>query len=392
MTRPLLKDEDAKAVAQAYLTEIRERQEEFEALRQLPQDLVDRLAADGVYQACTPRDCGGQGLGPRTYAEICELLATADASVGWCAFIGITSAYSMARDASEEIKAILRTPGVITSGVFAPTAKARPAQQAGVDGYIIKGRWQWGSGSRNAHWISGGAMLAKPDGSPSLDEKGRPEMLSAVLGAAEVKMIDTWTVMGLQGTGSGDYEVDGVFVPATRTFRRLGVVGDDAIHRFPYFAFLSLGIGAVALGAARAAIEDLQQLANRKVPQGGARPLAEKTNTQIGIARAHATLRAARAFFYEAIDAAWTAAQAGEVSLELKRDLRLAIAHAASAAKTAIDVVHELAGGTAVYATSPIQRRFRDVHVAGQHLLVNIGVFETSGRLLLDLPTDIDTF
>jgi len=43
-----------------------------------------------------------------------------------------------------------------------------------------------------------------------------------------------------------------------------------------------------------------------------------------------------------------------------------------------------------VYRTSTIQRRFRDVHVAGQHMMVGAGTYELVGRLLLDLPTDIE--
>lgn len=392
MNKPLLKAEDLKAVAASYLPEIRERCGEFETLRQLPQDLAQRLADDGLYQVCTPRASGGLGLGPRSYAEVCELLATADASVGWCAFIAITSGFSMSLGASEELQGLLKTPGVITSGVFAPTAKATPATRDGVDGFVIKGRWQWGSGSRNAHWMNGGTLVAEADGSVALNADGKPDNLAVVFGADEVTMVDTWTVMGLQGTGSGDYEVDGVFVPAWRTFRRTGGRGGEPIHRFPYFAFLSVGVGAVALGAAEAAIKDLQQLASRKVPMGGSRLLADKTSTQLGIARAHAAHRSARAFFYETIDAAWAAAQSGEVGPELRRDLRLGIAHAASASKQAIDIVHELAGGTAVYYTSPIQRRFRDVHVVRQHVMVNSAVFETAGRLLLGLPADDDIF
>jgi NAD(P)H-nitrite reductase large subunit len=41
------------------------------------------------------------------------------------------------------------------------------------------------------------------------------------------------------------------------------------------------------------------------------------------------------------------------------------------------------AGGSAVYAASPLQRHFRDVHVATQHAMVGTDVLETAGAVLL---------
>ena len=50
--------------------------------------------------------------------------------------------------------------------------------------------------------------------------------------------------------------------------------------------------------------------------------------------------------------------------------------------------MYHLAGGTSVYRRSPLQRIFRDVHVATQHMMVSPATFELTGRLLLGLETD----
>ncbi|MEE2879053.1 MAG: acyl-CoA dehydrogenase, partial [Pseudomonadota bacterium] len=114
----------------------------------------------------------------------------------------------------------------------------------------------------------------------------------------------------------------------------------------------------------------------------------EKSSTHRDVAIAEASLRQGRAFLYEAIEAAWSAAQAGAVPDELKRDVRLATTSAVDAGKKAVDIVYEQAGGTAVYRTSPLQRRFRDVHVATQHMMVKQQTYELAGRLFLKQPTD----
>lgn len=379
-----------KALADAYAAEIAGRADEIEALRHLPQDLADRMAGDGLYGICTPTDHGGQGQPPRLYAEIVERLARADASAAWCVFIGITTAFSMASARSDEIRRLLERPGTIAAGVFAPNGRATRTMRDGVEGYVVRGRWQWGSGSRNAHWISGGALVTDAEGRILKDDKGRPEHLTVFFDASDITFLDTWSVMGLQGTGSTDFEAENVFVPAGMTMRFGTGKGAEPIFLFPSFGILGIGIAAVALGTARAAVDDLLAFAGRKVPQGHSRTLAEKPGTQQGIARAEAELRAARAFFYEAIDTAWAGACRGEVTVEHRRDLRLATSHAVAGAKRCLDAIFELAGGTAVYRTSPLQRRFRDIHVAGQHMMVGPGTYELVGRLLLDLPSDIE--
>ncbi|MBN8963594.1 MAG: acyl-CoA dehydrogenase family protein [Rhizobiales bacterium] len=378
-------------VAASYMDEIVRRSDEFENLRHMPQDLADRMARDGLYQICTPVEYGGSEHSPRVYAEVVELLAQADASAAWCVFIGITSSFLLASGQTEALKEILRKPGVTTSGVLAPNGRAVRTTRDGVPGYILNGRWQWGSGSRNAEWISSGGMVVDDHGHVILNADDKPEQLSLVVNASDVKLLDTWTVMGLQGTGSTDYQIENVFVPEDRTISRYGVrKNTHPIFLFPNFGMLAIGIASVALGAARAAVDDLVAFASKKVPQGNRRTLAEKPATQKDIAKAEAALRAGRAFFYEAIDAAWAGANQGDISTAHRRDVRLATTHAVASAKQCIDIIYELAGGTAVYRTSPIQRRFRDVQVAGQHMMVSQATYELVGRLMLGLHTNID--
>ena len=375
--------------ASNWYDELSSRADEIEQGRKLPQDIADRLAADGFYAMCNPPEWGGAGASPLDYARTIETLARADASAAWCAFIATTAAYSMSFANTQAVQRLLQEPGVIAAGIFAPMGRATPTVHEGVDGYVVNGRWAWGSGSQNAHWISAGCFLADESGKIVPDEKGRPQHLSAIFAADQLTFIDTWTVTGLQGTGSTDFEVSDAFVPEDRIVRGLGTARSDApIFRFPAFGMLAIGIGAVALGAARGALDDIYELAVGKVPAGSRSPLAEKSSTHRDVARAEAYLGQGRAFLHEAIDAAWHEAQSGAVPVALKRDLRLATTSAVESAKQSVDLIYELAGGTAVYRTSPIQRRFRDVYVATQHMMVKQQTYELAGRLFMNQPTD----
>jgi alkylation response protein AidB-like acyl-CoA dehydrogenase len=167
-------------------------------------------------------------------------------------------------------------------------------------------------------------------------------------------------------------------------------VAEGPLYAFPLFGLLALTIAGTALGIARAAIDDLIELAGGKVPTGSARALAERPVTQARIAQAEATLLSARAFLYEAIASAWDAAESsGTVSVEARAALRLAATHATAASASAVDTAYDLGGGTAIYETSPLQKRFRDVHAATQHMLIGPSTWELTGRLMLGLPSDI---
>lgn len=375
--------------AEGWRSELSRRASEIEAARKLPQDIAERLAADGFYALCTPAEWGGQAVSPLDYARTIETIASADASPAWCAFIATTAAYGMAFADNETMKGLLCEPRMIAAGIFAPMGRAVAAERDGIDGYIVSGRWAWGSGSQNAHWISAGCFVAGENGKILPDEQGKPQHVSAVFAASDIDFIDTWTVAGLQGTGSTDFQANSVFVPADRMVHGFGSARDDApIFRFPAFGLLSTGIAAVALGAARGALDDLYDLAVDKVPAGTRSALAEKSSTHRDVARAELHVRQGRAFLHETLEAAWQAAQSGPVSVAHKRDIRLASTGAVEAAKQAVDLVYELAGGTAVYRTSPIQRRFRDIHVATQHMMVKQQTYELAGRIFLNQPTD----
>jgi alkylation response protein AidB-like acyl-CoA dehydrogenase len=153
---------------------------------------------------------------------------------------------------------------------------------------------------------------------------------------------------------------------------------------------LAAGIAGVTLGLARASIDELVRLASGKTPEGHRKPLAARTRTQEDVAEAEAILRAARAFFYESIATAWDEARTGNpLSLKARRDLRLSATHAARSSVRVVDLMYNLGGGTSVYRTSPLQRQFRDVHVASQHMMIATPTMETVGRVLLGLETDV---
>jgi alkylation response protein AidB-like acyl-CoA dehydrogenase len=361
--------------------------ERTERERRLPAELVQAFASAGVFRMCVPRALGGGEVEPATMISAIEAIAAADGSAAWSVMIGATSGVASAylsEDAAREIYAI--SPEGVTGGVFAPLGRATVVE----GGYRVSGRWPFASGCEHCTWLMGGSVVLE-HGRPELLPSGMPDSRLMLFPAAEARIIDTWTVAGLRGTGSHDIAVDDLFVPAVRS---LSLITDrprhpGALYAFPVFGLLALGIAAVALGIARTAIDELVALASGKTPSGSRRLLAERPVVQAEVAEAEAMLGAARALVFATVGTAWETARAeGAIDIGQRARLRLAATHATISAARAVDRMYNAGGGTAVYAASPLQRCFRDVHVATQHTMVAPATLELAGRILLGLEAD----
>lgn len=355
------------------------RTSQIEAARSLPPEVADALAEAGLYSLLTPRDCGGPELHVAGFFEVIERLARADAASAWCAFISSTAGVLAAYMPPAEAATIFGPRGVRLAGVFAPRGLAEPAQQDGVPGWRVQGRWAWGSGVANAHFVSGGCRVAGSEG----------RTLSLIFERDQVQWLDNWHSLGLCGTGSGEFEVHDAFVPAHRAVDLFAPPQQTGpLYRFPVFGLLALGIAAVSAGIARNAIQALVDLAATQRPQDSRRTLAERPRVQAEVAQSEAELRSARAFVLEAVHAAWAAAElGGAMPVAHRRDLRLAATHLVHTAAAVAARMYGAGGGAALMLASPLQRCLRDANVATQHLMVADASWELTGRLLLGLPT-----
>ncbi len=360
----------------------RELAAETESRRQLADELVARLRDSGLLRGGAPLEVGGLELAPGPALRCAEEIARGDASAGWCVSIAITSSLLAAYLRAESRAELFGDGQAVAAGVWAPRGKARS-----VDGGVaVSGRWAFCSGIMHSDLLFAGCFVESD--TSAANERPRPSVVA--IRKEDLQIQDTWHTLGLRGTGSHDAVADEVFVPGTQVLSLFdGPVLDRPLYRFPIFGFFALSIAAAALGNARAAVDDLVALAAGKVGQGSTRTLAERAPTQVSVAAAEASLRAARALYYEAIEAAWQAAQGDEpVSVALRNELRLAATHAVRTSAEVVRSMYDLGGGTAIYDDSPLQQRFRDAHTATAHFQVNEASLQLPGRIVLGQPAE----
>ncbi|HUN41989.1 MAG TPA: acyl-CoA dehydrogenase family protein [Acetobacteraceae bacterium] len=376
------------AAARALAPLILAHREEAETLCHLPHPVADALAAAGLLQMYLPRSMGGPELPPLTVFHAIEELSRADGSVGWCAMIASNISGFMGWMPADIGHRFAGHPANFRgAGSVRPQGRAYPVD----GGYRVRGTWDFSSGVHHATWVMCTSLLMDGD-RPLRSETGATRTRTLWVPASQGRIADTWSVVGMRGTGSHDFVVEDVFVPAAHSFSLAAPPCEPGplYHPRLFNSMLWSATAANALGIARAAIDAFAAIAGQASSTMSTTLLRDRPMVQTRIAEAEAILQAARAYVIDAVGTAYGAVCdcAEELDARLAQS-RLAIVHAMHEAVRAVDLVFHAAGTNAVYTRNPLERCFRDVHVAVQHAAGLPGQYESAGKALLGLrPTD----
>jgi len=367
------------AIARSLESLIREHAEQAERDRTLPPALVDALYEAGVFRTFLPRELGGLEVDPVEWLDMVEELSRVDASVGWLAMINAGGT----RLKAEVMRDLLAEKGrwISASNLARVGGVARRVE----GGYRISGRWPFASGCPHSDFMFGISLLHDDAGEPATkSDDGQPLTVSAVWPMAQAHILDTWDGLGLRGTGSHDVVIEDLFVPDHM------ISGGPTDRPYPgplYRAqFLFMAHAAHALGIARCAVDAFVALCNRP-PAPGSRRQSSLGRTQmhhVAVGKADALIRAARAFAWDATARAYRAAvEEGEVPLAARILLGESMIFAVNAGKVAVDLVYEASGAGGVYRGTTLERCFRDMHTAAQHIIVTENRYESVGQYYL---------
>ena len=379
-------------VARGLAPSIRKRAAEIEAARQLPADLVMDIAHARLFRVALPEAEGGLGADIVTTLQVIEEVARADGSTGWCLAMGINTLRQSAQFAPEVRRQIFFSDPV---GISAGSANPRGRAVAVPGGYRVTGHWFFASGCMHSSALHGACKVFDGD-APRLRPNGDQEVRIAYFYPKSIaRIIDTWEVSGLRGTGSHDIEVVDLFVPEERTFsaldRRARVTGP--MNRMHGFDLAGCGFCCVGLGVARAAIDEFVQLAQVKVPRSSSELLRDRAIVQAKIGEAEALLRSGRALLFDVVEDMWETVLAARPITERQRaDLRLAMTHAAQSAAAATHMVCATAGTTSIFTKSPLERYARDAEVVTRHNQLQFVNYEAVGRTVLGLESNSPLF
>ncbi|UFW46711.1 MULTISPECIES: flavin-dependent monooxygenase [Bradyrhizobium] len=376
---------DMLAGIQKLAPSIKARAAEMEAARCVSPDIVERLKAIGIFRMFVPRSHGGLELDFPAGMEVIRALARLDGSIGWITVVAGASSLFVAASRPELYKRIYQDgPDTAICGSSQPGGTAERVD----GGYRVKGRWPFVSGCTHAEWI-GGFCIVTENGKPIPGAQGKPQVRVVALPARDWEIEDTWHAAGLKGTASHHVTLKETLVPeADFIDLEAGPQQPGPLYQ-AVRQWLPLVHGAVTLGMAEGAVDELLALADTGRQQlYAAVPMRESETFHYELGRISADLAAARAFQEAQAASHWRHAVSGTLNDE---DLVIEGARSATwLATTCVriaDACFALAGSSAVYDTSPLQRRLRDLHVAAQHAHAQQRQYVDIGKLALRRST-----
>jgi len=344
--------------------------EEADALGHLPDRTHKALREVGIVKALQPKDFGGAETHPREFFEGILAIGSRSASAGWVSSVVGVHSFELAqgtRAVQEEIWG--EDPDTWVASPYAPIGRAKRAD----GGWIFSGRWPFSSGTDLCDWVVLGGMLTDDEGAV------RPDGLRHfILPRSDYTILqDSWNVVGLKGTGSKDVVIDGAFVPDHRIIdpEDLGSGaaaeqagrGDVPLYRMPFHSMFSGAITAGTLAAAEGALAAWVAYTKTRVSARGVTAATDPRQLH-ALGEAASDLQASRMQFLADIDRLYDVAATGRpIALELRAEVRRNQVRVSRRAGDAVDRLVAHAGGSAMRLDNPIQRFWRDLHIALGH-------------------------
>jgi indole-3-acetate monooxygenase len=361
---------------------LEEHRASFDRDRRLPDAIFRSLVEAGLFRLWLPSALGGPELSPAEFMQVVEAASAKDGSIGWI----VANGAGMSRVAGYLPEHVGRDWFADTCAFVAASTASVGAAERVAGGYRVTGRWPFGSGANHATRFMG--LAAANDGSA-----GSQAPICCYFASDQVTIHDTWQVSGLRGTGSCDFEVADVFVPAEHTHDFIAPVASQPglIYRLPGLSIFPWSISGAPLGIARGAMAAFAKLATQnKTRLGTTMRLSDREIVQSVVGRAEAIHGAARAFLLEAMAELVSALDSdSEAFLRARARLRIACAHAAEGSLSIIQMLATEAGAVAIFESCPLERFVRDMHAAVKHVAMSPFSYVVAGRLSLGLDPGV---
>jgi len=343
-----------------------------ETLRRLDDEAVQALKHAGLFKLWSPLEVGGYDADFGTQIDVMVALARADMSACWNVMIGCSLSAVLATglndDALDEVFTGNEWP--VAAGALMPSGQAERRD----DGFLVNGRWGFGSGIHHSGWISASCLL---------HEQGdlvKPVVpVTLVIPISQVQVIDDWHVAGLSGSGSSSYAVENIFV--SDRFQLSTHPQRGSPHNRSMFPRLPIEHASVSLGGARHALDQVAEQAKSKRRLTDPALVSTKQAFQVDLGRLKAEWETLYAGVVHNAALLSQALHQTPDDVEIARmRLRAVCAHTTQRCHAIGVAALRHAGAGAVHNSNVLQRIIRDLSVSAQHVMVSDVAYEDYGR------------
>ncbi len=351
--------------------------------------VVEALRENDLFWVMVPKLLGGGEASVLTLLQVIEQVARADASSGWALMANsaatIVASYFCSDEHIDRMFSGSRKP--VMAATYMPTGKAV------LNGSVYSGggRYSFGSGIAHADWVAG-ALVVQENGGPQKQADGKPRVVGAFLPKDRIRVNGNWDVVGMQGTGSFDYEIPEQDIPVDWTFNQYwtepkrGVV----VANLGTLATVLAGHTGVVLGIAGRSLEEAARSALQRKRLGSSETIASSPVFRTDFARYEALFQSARALALKVWGDAEASAQAGNPISPLQlQQVRQTATWVHSVAK---EIVNYCYGSVSSSLRKPsvLGKCLVDVAVATQHIIVDPSTLVDVAPVLIEKWAEVE--
>lgn len=350
------------------LPTLRERADETESLRVVPEASIKEIEETGFFRLLQPKRYDGMEASPLDFYDGVRMISSACASTGWVSSVVGVHPWQVALFDDEAQQAVWGSDTKVRlSSSYAPTGKAVIAD----GGFMLSGKWSFSSGCDHCSWVLLGGLVFNAEGQVV-------DFRTFMVPREKYQIVDVWNTVGLRGTGSNDIIVEETFIPEAFTLS-MGETGQCKgpgqavntanLYKLPFHSIFTTTISTPIIGMAQGAYAEHVEMQQQRVR---AAYLGEKASLDpfaaVRIARASSEIDAAWALTMNNIREEIALVEKGEpiplgLRLKVRRDQVLGTQRAIDA----IDALFEASGGRALAEGTYLQRAWRDAHAGRVH-------------------------
>jgi len=338
---------------------VRERGDDIDGGRRIPDDVVRAMRGTGVNRLALPMVLGGCPGRAIDVVDVIERIATVDASTAWCTAVSVGTNLAAGYMSEAGARKVFEDPDQGNASMFAPVGTV--VRDHGRD--LLSGRWPFTSNCLHSSWVGVAAFVK--------DEPAATDPIPRIVfaPAEEITIEDTWNVLGLRGTGSHHTSATGLAVDLDCSFALTADPWpDEPLWHLPLFSVFVPLLAAVPIGAARGALDEVE----RQAREGNAAARGRLSDSEISMAElgiADMKLRGARAALREALDEAHQLAARGDaIRKPLQARILLACQEASDVAVEVASIAYRLGGEDGVYSGNRLLRALHDIETSRQHI------------------------
>ncbi|MFE9328460.1 acyl-CoA dehydrogenase family protein [Nocardia sp. NPDC052278] len=363
--------------ARALGPRIRELAPATEALRSVPRELIEEIVAAGLGgRILAPRRFGGDELSLDTMYEVSLELGRACASTAWCAALLPHDAHMVGFFPLTAQEAVWADgPDACIAASLAPAATVQKVD----GGYRLTGRHSFASGVDHASWVIVSGLIK---------DSGRPANHHFLVRAGDYTIDDDWYAAGMRGTGSKTIVVDDIFVPDGFVLPAAALVAGDSpgtevnpgpLYRQPLALHAGLTFLGPMMGTALDAYDHFVEWARGRAQTAGSEIVQE------AVARTAADLELAQLSIRRILGAA---CNSGRLELADRAEILRDYDRVAELLTESVDRLFGLSGTSGFKESSPMQQKWRDIHMMASHVSFTRANYQHYGRMALGLERD----